>query len=355
LFLLGPVAVAATLLASSGCSRSAAAKGDAAPAPAPVHVDTADVVDQATPIVLRLTGSLRGMKEADLAANASGRVIRTFVERGDEIKAGTVVAQLDTSAAALSLQQASVDVDTSKVQDAINKADCARYDQLKAKGAISPLEYDQSVAKCKTAPLNLLSSQARQNIAAKNVGDGTIRAPFAGIISERYVEVGEYVEASSKVVSIVQSGDLRLQFTVPEANVAQVTIGADVSFTVAAYPDRTFHGKVRYVSGAVRETTRDLVTEAVVNNDDKSLRAGMFANVSLLTGTQTLPSVPLAAVFVRQEKKRVYVVANGQLQERVLQFGPEINGRLSIEYGVKTGEKVAVGNLSNLLNGESVE
>jgi membrane fusion protein (multidrug efflux system) len=354
-FALGAAAVAATLLASSGCSRPAAATGDAPPAAAAVHVETADVTDQSTPVVLQLTGSLRGMKEADLAANASGRVIHTFVERGDEIKAGTIVAQLDTSAAALSLQQASVDVDTSRVQDEINKADCARYEQLKAKAAISPLEYDQSVAKCKTAPLNLLLSQARQSIAAKNVGDGTIRAPFPGIVSERYVEVGEYVQASSKVVSIVQSGDLRLQFTVPEANVAQVKMDADVSFQVAAYPDRIFHGKVRYVSGAVRETTRDLVTEAVVNNDDRSLRAGMFADVSLLTGSQVLPSVPVAAVFVRQEKKRVYVIANGQVQERILQYGPEIDGRLAVESGVKTGEKVAVGNLSNLLNGESVE
>ena len=341
-------------LVAAGCSKPAAANSEPAAAPA-VHVETADVVDMDTPTNLQLTGSLKGMKEADLAANASGRVLRTFVERGDEIKAGTVVAQLDTSNAALSLMQAGVDVDTSKEQDAINKADCARYDQLKAKGAISPLEYDQSVAKCKTAPLNLLLSQARQHIAAKNVGDGTIRAPFSGVISERYVEVGEYVQASSKVVSITQSGDLRLQFTVPEANVAQVKIDADVAFTVAAYPDKIFHGKVRFVSGAVRATTRDLVTEAVVSNDDKLLRPGMFADVSLLTGSQKLPTVPLAAVFERQEKKRVYVVANGQLQERVLQYGAVVNGRLSVESGVKSGEKVAVGNLGDLLNGESVQ
>ena len=337
----------------SGCTRPAAAQ--LATTTPPVHVDTAEVTEVDTPIVLQLTGSLKGMKEADLAANTTGRVTRTFVERGDEVKAGTIVAQLDTSAAALSLQVAREEVDTSKTQDQINQADCAPYEELRAKGVISPLEYDRTVAKCKTSPLNLKLSQARQNVAAKNVGDGTIRAPFSGVISERYVEVGEYVQASSKVVSIVQSGELRLEFTVPEANVAAVKMGADVSFSVAAYPDKIFHGNVRFVSGAVRLTTRDLVTEAVVGNSEKLLRPGMFADVSLLTGSQKLPSVPAAAVFERQEKKRVYVVADGRLQERVLQYGPAIDGRLTIESGVKNGEKVAIGDLTKLLNGESVE
>jgi RND family efflux transporter MFP subunit len=241
------------------------------------------------------------------------------------------------------------------VQQEINQADCARYEQLKAKGAISPLEYDQATAKCKTAPLGLQVAEARQNIAAKNVGDGTIRAPFAGVVSERYVEVGEYVQPASKVISLVQSADMRLEFTVPEANVAKVAPSAEVSFVVAAYPGRSFPGTVRYVSGAVRETTRDLVVEAVVSNAEKLLRPGMFANVSLSIGSEKRPSVPLAAVFERQDKRRVYVVVGGRLEERVVQPGSEVEGRLAVETGVKAGDKVVVGNLEGLFNGARVE
>jgi membrane fusion protein, multidrug efflux system len=87
---------------------------------------------------------------------------------------------------------------------------------------MSDLEYDQATAKCKTAPLSLEAAKARQSMAAKNVGDGTIRAPFAGIISERFVDVGEYVQPSSKVVSISQVAELRLEFTVPEADLAHL-------------------------------------------------------------------------------------------------------------------------------------
>jgi RND family efflux transporter MFP subunit len=353
------VAVLAVTLGAScpffaACTRAEGAPGERGKDPL-VRVATAEVIEVSAPILLRLTGSLRGMKEADLAANAAGRVVRTFVERGDEIKQGAIVAQLDTSSAALSLEQARVDVDSQKTQHDINQSECARYEQLKAKGAVSPLEYDQAVAKCKTAPLNLLASQARQNIAEKSVGDGTIRAPFAGVVSERYVEVGEYVQPSSKVVALAVSSDLRLEFVIPEANIAGIAAGADVSFFVAAYPNKVFYGKVRHVSGAVRATTRDLVAEAIVGNGDKLLRPGMFADVSLVTGFRPLPSVPAAAVFERQEKKRVYVVTGGKLEERVLQDGPLVDGRVSVESGVKNGEKVAIGNLANLLNGQSVE
>lgn len=337
----------------AGCNRPAQAKTeDAAP---PLHVDTADVTEIAAPVLLRLTGSLRGAKETDLAANASGRVTKTNVERGAEVTKGQIIAQLDTSAAALSLAEARVQVATSKTQEDINKADCARYEQLKAKGAVTDLEYDQVTAKCKTAPLTLEAAQARQSMAAKNVGDGTIRAPFAGVVAERYVEVGEYVQSSSKVVSLAQISELRLEFSVPEANVAKVSSGSKVQFKVSAYKDESFEGTVRFVSGAVRASTRDLVAEALVQNPDKKLLPGMFADVQLDVGVEQLPSVPLTAVFERQDKKRVYVVADGHLQERVLQVGPVVGDRLTAKSGLKVGDKVAVGQLETLSNGARVD
>jgi hypothetical protein len=112
---------------------------------------------------------------------------------------------------------------------------------------------------------------------------------------------------------------------------------------------------VKYISGAVRATTRDLVAEAIVDNQSKKLLPGMFADVSLSMGSEKLASVPLAAVFERQEKKRVFVVVSNRLEERVLQHGPEVDGRLTVRVGVKAGERVVVGKLQGLQNGARVE
>lgn len=335
-----------------GCKKPSAPAGQTS-AP-PVHVETVAVTALDTPRVLRLTGTLRGGKETDLAANVVGRVLKMDVERGTEVKRGTLIAQVDVRAAVLSLAEAQVGVATSKTQQEISDADCARYEVLKAKGAVSAWEYDQVTAKCKTAPLNLEAARARESVLAKNVGDGAIRSPFDGVVTDRYVQVGEYVQASSKVVSLAQVGELRLEFSLPEAHWPDVKRGANVDFRVAAYGDAVFHGEVAFISGAVRET-RDVLVEARVPNDDKKLLPGMFADVELIVGTEPLPSVPATAVFAQNGKQNVFVVKDGILEQRILQPLPELQGRVPVRKGVALGERIVASPTSQLSNGQSVE
>ena len=193
-----------------------------APPPPPVTVTTDTVTAVDAPRILRLTGTLRGQRETDLAANVAGRVTSMNLERGQRIAKGDLIAVVDVSAAALALAEARVAVATSQTQQSINQVDCERYEKLKASGAVTDLEYDQVTAKCKTAPLNLEAAQARQSIAAKNVGDGRIRAPYAGIVTDRFIEVGEYVQPSTRVIALAQVGDLRLEFSLPEQNYPEI-------------------------------------------------------------------------------------------------------------------------------------
>jgi len=340
-----------SLLAAAGCKK--AAPPSARPPAPPVHVDALTVVAAEAPETLRLTGSLRGARETELAANVSGRILETFIERGASIQKGALLARVDVSAAALALAEAKLQVATSQTQGEINQADCARYEQLKARGAATELEYDQVTAKCKTAPLNLEAAKARQSIAAKNVGDGAIRAPFGGVIAERYVEVGEYVQSSSKVVSIAQIDELRLEFSVPEANWPSVKTGADVTFRVTAYGDALFHGKVAHIAGAVRDT-RDVLVEATVPNADRKLLPGMFASVDLSIGKRALPTLPKSAVFAQNGKQNVFVIKDGLLEQRVLQTSDERDGQIPVLRGVAVGEQVVREYKTELSNGQTV-
>ncbi len=234
------------------------------------------------------------------------------------------------------------------------QVECDRYEQLKAKGAISDLEYQAKIGQCQTMPLNVQAASARAALAAQNVGDGVIRAPFAGVVTERFVEVGQFVRQDSRVVTIVSVDPLRLQITVPEAQVANVKEGADVSFSVAAYADRRFQGKVRFVSGALRATTRDLIAEAIVPNPDRVLIPGMFADVELTIGIQRLPSVPARSLRELDDQARVFVVANGRLEERIVALGPKVGSRVALTGGVKEAEQVVVSDLVGLGNGRKV-
>jgi len=349
---LGTLLLVASVSSASGCKQ----KADAAPAPsAPaVAVVTEAVTTIDTPRTLRLTGTLRGERETDLAANVAGRVISMKVERGQRVAKGELIAEVDVSGAALALSEARVAVQTSKTQEAINQIDCARYERLKASNAVTDLEYDQVTAKCKTAPLNREAAEARQSIAAKNVGDGRIRSPFAGIVTDRYIEVGEYVQASSRVASLAQVADLRLEFSLPEQSYPDVKLGQNVAFRVAAYGTQSFLGAVSHVSGAVRET-RDVLIEASVKNPDHKLLPGMFADVELTVGHESLPSIPKAAAFEANGKLNVFAVQGGTLEQRVLQTGPEVQGRISVRRGVVTGEQVVAVYSPELKNGQRVK
>jgi len=349
--------ISLSLLASlAGACNNAKAGGapDASAEKPPVEVKTEPVTAIDVPRTLRLTGTLRGDRETDLAANAAGRVLSTSVERGQQIKPGQVLAKLDTRAAVLSAAEARAQVESSRAQEEQARTECERYEKLKEKGAVTDLEYQQKITQCRTLPLSVQAASARAALAAQNVGDGLIRAPFAGTVTERYVEVGQYVRQDSRVVTIVSVDPMRLSLAVPEAEIGKVKEGAQVSFTVAAFPDKRFVGTVRYLSGALRATTRDLVVEALVENEDRLLIPGMFADAELTVGSASLPSVPKKAVLTRDDQSRVFVVVGGRLEERVLALGPTVGERVSVARGVTAGEQVVVSELSGLSNGQKV-
>ncbi len=346
------LSAALALLLASGCKRK---EDPAAAPPAPaIAVVTDSVTMIETPRTLRLTGTLRGERETDLAANVAGRVISTKIERGQRVAKGELIAQVDVTSAALALAEARVAVQTSKTQEAINQADCDRYERLKASNTVTDMEYDQVTAKCKTAPLNREAAQARQNIAAKNVGDGRILSPFAGIVTDRYIQVGEYVQASTRVASLAQVADLRLEFSLPEQNFPDVQLGQNVGFRVSAYGNQLFSGSVSHISGAVRET-RDVLIEASVKNPDHKLLPGMFADVELTVGRESLPSIPKSAGFEANGKLNVFVVEGGVLEQRALQLGPEVDDRVSVRRGVVAGEQVVKTYKPELKNGQHVK
>ncbi len=339
-------------LSASACRKPAAAvEVEREPA---IEVEALEIAAVEVPKLLRLTGTLRGAKQTDLAANVAGRVKATLVERGSQVKRGTILARVDVSQAALALAEARVQVETFEAQQQISQSECERYELLRAKGAVTDLEYDRVTAKCKMAPLEIQAAKARQTLATKNVNDGVIRAPFDGVVIERYVEIGEYVQSSTPVVAMAQVEALRLEFSLPEANYSHVQPGARVTFRVVAYADRAFEGTVTHISGAVRDT-RDVLVEAQVENADGKLAPGMFADVELLIGTQALPAVPQTAVFQDNGKPNAFIVTSNRLEQRVLQTERPWKEQIPVLRGVSVGERVLLAPEPQHYNGQPVK
>ena len=343
----------ALIVLVGGCRRPAAKQESATRAHG--KAETLIVTERTAPEMLEITGTLTADKRTDLAANATGRVMRTFVERGDHVAAGATLAQLDSRAAALTQKEANANATAMSEQLAQVRAECTRNDYLLERKAISQAEYDKTSSQCRSQASTEEAARARAAEAARALGDTSIRAPFAGLIGERFISVGDYVRADSKVVTLLAIDPLRLRLSVPERAVASVHEGTVVTFETVSLPGQVHKATVRYLGREVRELTRDLIDEAVVDNPDGVLVPGMFVTAHIPIGEKPRPFVPKTALVALGVTQAVFVVVAGRLQERVVQTGPAIDDNIAILDGVKSGDAVVSQPTKDMVDGMTVD
>jgi membrane fusion protein (multidrug efflux system) len=348
------------LLAITACRKEdsapeAGSKKETTIALPPVKVTTGEVEIQKMPKLLTLTGSISAERQSDIAANVSGRVTNVYVERGMPVKQGQVIAVVDSRAAGFQVAAAVAQSQVAQTQVNLAKQDCERADTLFSQGAIAKSEYERLKSQCTAQLYQANASQANADLANKAASDTIIRAPFDGIIGERFVNVGEYVQPPTRVASVFSINPVRINLSVPEPAVSLVKEGQLLELSVSSWPDQTFPATVRFVSPTLRTNTRDLIVEAVATNESRALRPGMFATARLSIGEDDQPTVPAAAITRDGTVKRMFLARNGQAFEMVVQTGVEKNGRVSVMEPLSQGEKVIVSPPAGLQDGSSIQ
>jgi membrane fusion protein, multidrug efflux system len=362
---------ALSLLLATGCNRSQATDEIVEDVAEPVvSVKTVAVELHPVPRELVLTGSLIADKSSDLAANAAGRVLATHVERGQTVKAGDLIAKLDARVAKYSAKAAKAQTKVAKAALDLAALECDRADKLLATGVISQTEFDRTISQCATTRSSVSAAESNAALASVAAGDSTIRAPFSGIVGERFIEIGEYVQPSTRVISLYSIDPIRVSIAVPEIEAHRVEVGQKVTFSVAAFggkalgaagdersgpPRRVFEAEVRYVSPALREGTRDLVIEAVTPNPDRLLHPGMFATVRVNVGEQELPTVPQGAVHRDERRALAWVIREGRAIATLVRTGPTKDGRVAILSGLDPEDRVVVDPPPELVDGSKVD
>jgi membrane fusion protein (multidrug efflux system) len=338
--LLAPLAIALILPA---CRKPAGAGPEDKPPKAalpPTRVELAPVEIRKMPRFLTLTGSVVAERQSEVAANAAGRVAVTSIERGQHVTAGQVLARVDSRTAGFSAAASSAQASLADTQAAQAQEDCARIDWLFSRGAVAKAEYDRQKTQCKAQELSANAARAQAGLASRLVSDTVIRAPFAGVVGERYVNVGEYVQPATRVASVVVLDPVRVTISVPETAVGQVQAGQTLDVRVSAWPDRSFPATVVYLSPALRPGTRDLMVEARATNHDSALRPGMFATVRLDTGEDDAPTVPEDAIVSTDTVHRLFVAREGRAFEMVVRIGTRKDGRVAVREALDGAARV---------------
>ena len=410
--------VAIVALAVGLTSACDTAKGESAAktaAPAAISVSVAAATEQPITRFLKVTGTLAAEEEAEVAAEIQGRVIATPVERGTRVAQGADLIRVSPAEAQAQAAEAeanaaqlerrlglgggteerrqgvsgdpeerrqgvpgdNAEFETDRVPEVANAraqltlatGEFDRAKMLFDKQLLSKSDFDQKSAQAEVARRQfeiarngamqqyqgLLAARARVMLAKKALADTIVKAPFAGVVGQRLVSVGDYVQRGTKVASVLRTNPLRVQLTVPEQYSAGVAVGRSVSFEVDASPGQKFTGQVRYVSPALEANSRTLVIEAVVPNDSGALKPGAFAT-ALIEQANRSPGVltPAAAVRTVAGTSRVFVVAGDKAEERIVTIGQPLGDLVEITNGLKVGEKVATSNVTQLADGVQV-
>jgi len=313
---------------------------------------TVEVVERSFPKNLVLTGSLAPNQSSSVAADAPGKVIETLVERGTLVKRGQLLVRLDASEAALGRAEAEAGVDAARTQEHSASLECERAERLFANEVISRAAYEKAKAGCDGAGSNLTAASVRASRASKRLGDSLIRAPFSGVVVERFVSVGEYVAPGSRIARIIQVDPMRVELSVPEVLSGAVSQGQTVSFTVASLPEEHFPATIRFVGPAVEDHSRNLTVEAVIDRPDPRLRPGMFATTRLVVGKEKALAIPERAVGGDRSSPRAWVVsADDRIEERVLSLGDQDATVVMVKKGLARGERIVVQPGSKLHDG----
>ena len=293
-------------------------------------------------------GSLRAVNGADLSLEVPGIVDQINFQSGDDVAAGTVLLTLraDQDVAQLHALKATADL------DAINLARDQK--QLKV-NAVSKAQVDTDEATLRNAQAQVAAQQAL-------VDKKTLRAPFAGHLGIRQVDLGQYLGAGTTVVTLQALDPIYVDFTLPQQAVAQIRVGQVVTATVDAFPDQTFTGKILAISPLVSTSTRNISMRATLANPQHRLLPGMFAKVDIDVGTpQHYVTLPQTAITYNPYGDTVYRVENKgkdaqghpllEAQQIFVTTGGTRGDQIAVLKGVSAGETVVSAGQMKLRNG----
>ena len=312
------------------------AGGPPAMPPMPVDVDTArqrSVVD-----AVRATGRIDAIQAVDLRPDEQGRVTALLFREGQYVSKGTALIKIDDDMLRAQAERAKADRDLARQQ-------VERMRRLREQNASSPadLERAEAAARSADAALAMLDLQIART---------TVRAPFTGVVGQRFVSAGDYVTTATRLLTIQTIDPQRAVIEVPERHAVRLRPGQTVEFTVAAEPGRTFRARVDFIDPVVQPENRTIVVKAQAPNPDRVLKPGMFIEARLATATRANATVvPEDAVQPLRTANVVWAVADGKASRRVVQLGTRSQGLVEVLSGVQPGELVVVGGLERMAEG----
>jgi membrane fusion protein, multidrug efflux system len=348
------VAAAAVALA---CRRGGAPDPAAAPPPVTLEPENVAVVAQQTlQSGPEVSGTLRARRAAAIRAEVGGTVLDVAVEAGQKVNAGQVLARIDAAALRDAVVAATSGVSAARNALSVAGSNARRARMLSEAGALAAQQAEQAEAALEAARAQVADAQARLASARQQASRTLVRAPFAGVVSERQASMGDVVAPGTALFTVIDPSRLQLDAAIPAALVAQVRPGTRVDFKVTGF-DHPFQGEIERINPAVDPGTGQVRIYVDVPNEDGRLVSGLYAQGRASTRVANALAAPASAVDTTTTPPMVMRVAGGKVEKLAVELGvrDEVAGQVGIVSGVRAGDVLVLGSArASLADGAAV-
>lgn len=323
----------------------AAGKAQVAP---PESVSTAVAEQQQWQTTLSAIASVAAVQGVTVTADIPGTVKEITFESGATVNKDDVLVRLDTSSEEAQLKSIEAQVHLAKVT-------LERVRNLRKLEMVSQAEQD-------TAEAALKQSEANAAVVQATIQKKIIRAPFAGQLGIRQANLGQYLENGKPIVSLQSLDPVYVNFSLPQQELPKLKTGMAVRVTIDAYPDHPFLGELTAINPDLNASTRSVTLQATFANKDKLLRPGMFARAAVvLPEEKSVVVIPATSILRAPYGDSIYIVepaTNGAgglvVRQQPIRTGRMRGNLISVEVGIKAGEKVVSAGAFKLRTGMAV-
>ncbi|MCL4715550.1 MAG: efflux RND transporter periplasmic adaptor subunit [Hyphomonadaceae bacterium] len=294
---------------------------------------------------LQALGTAQARESIVLTPKVADTIRTIRFESGDRVRRGQVLVEMS------SVEQAA-DLAEARASDQAAQEELRRTQELFDRGFASQARLDTVRAAAEAA-------QARLNAGGSRIADRTIRAPFAGVVGLRTASPGQYVRPGDQIGTLDDVAEIKLDFDVPETQIARVRDGVEIVARTAAYPDRAFAGHISNVDSRIDPNTRTVRVRAMLPNRDEALRPGMLMTVEVRSNPREALAIPEIAIVDRADGAYVYRVAaaeGGSQAELVrIQTGARAGGMAEVLEGLGRGDRVITEGVQSVRPGQPVQ
>lgn len=326
-----------TLMAFAGCSKEEGPPPEFAIAVAVTKPEVTTVED-----VLPAVGSIQPDERVLIQPEVSGLIESIEFEEGARVKKGDLLFRLRASKEEAQLAQAAAEKE-------LALANLERAQLLAGTKAISAQELDQMKS-------SLEVQKATVDLEQRRLDEKVILAPFDGVLGPRQVSLGQYVNAGSPLVTLVEDVRVKIHFRIPERRFGDLHLSQKGRVHVSAFPDATFEGEVDMINPEVDPATRTVEARLIVPNPDGKLRPGMFARVEIVVGKRAdALVVPESALVPSLDEFSVFVVEDQIARQRPVKLGVRLPGKVELREGLTGDSVVVISGTQKLVDGVKVQ